>query len=282
MALEKKLEADKKKIIKLVGEAGLSPRELRILLNSPEPNRPRKIYNHSNGQREIKFGIVADSHIGQEMFDEALFESAGKTFRKEGIKNVYHVGDVLEGMSGREGQVYELRQIGFKQQIDYAESLIKKYWTNFNIFAINGNHDLWYKKKNNAGLDVGQELDNRISNWHHLGDEEADIKLAPNVVMKLFHPNDGTAYATSYKLQKMMESFEGGHKPQILVEGHYHKALYMFNRNIHGIEGGTLCGQTRWMRGKKIPANKGFWIVKLELDKKGISKFIPTFYPAYD
>jgi UDP-2,3-diacylglucosamine pyrophosphatase LpxH len=281
MALENKLGNDKK-ILSLVTKSGLTAKELEILLKTPEPGRPSRIYNHSTSRREIAFGIVADSHIGQEKFDEALFESAGKVFRKNKIKRVYHAGDILEGMSGREGQVYELSHIGFQNQIEEAERLMKKYWHGFEVFGINGNHDLWYKKKNNGGMDVGKELQLRVPNYTHLGDEEADIQLAPKVLMKLFHPSDGTAYAVSYKMQKAMEAFEGGHKPQILVEGHYHKALYMFNRNIHGIEGGTLCGQTSWMRGKKIPAHKGFWIVRLQLGKEGISKFNPTFYPAYD
>jgi len=282
MALEKKLEADQKKVLNLFEKSGLTAKELGVLLKSPEPGKPKRIYNHSTSRREIAFGIVSDTHIGQEKFDEALFASAGKVFRKEGIEKVYHAGDILEGMSGREGQIYELKQIGFQQQIEEAERLMKKYWNGFNVYGINGNHDLWYKKKNNGGLDVGKELELRVPNYHHLGDEEADIKLGPGVVMKLFHPGDGTAYATSYKMQKAMEAFEGGKKPQILVEGHYHKALYMFNRNIHGIEAGTLCGQTGWMRGKKIPAHKGFWIVKANIGQKGITKFEPTFYPAYD
>jgi hypothetical protein len=56
----------------------------------------------------------------------------------------------------------------------------------------------------------------------------------------------------------------------------------MFNRNIHCIEGGTLCGQTGWMRGKKIPAHKGFWILEFDISKRGITRFVPHFYPAYD
>jgi predicted phosphodiesterase len=98
----------------------------------------------------------------------------------------------------------------------------------------------------------------------------------------LFHPNDGTAYATSYKIQKLAESFEGGKKPHILIEGHYHKALYAFIRNIHCFESGTLCSQTQFMRGKKISAHKGFFIVELEASKNGIESISPKFYPAYE
>lgn len=139
----------------------------------------------------------------------------------------------------------------------------------------------WYHKKNNAGLIVGRELEDALPNYTHLGEDEANVQLRRNITMKLFHPNDGTAYAISYKMQKAMEAFTGGEKPNILLQGHYHKALYMFNRNIHGLDCGTLCGQTRWMRGKKIPAHKGFWIIDIEMGEGGIGKFSPSFYPGY-
>jgi len=83
-------------------------------------------------------------------------------------------------------------------------------------------------------------------------------------------------------MQKLMESFGGGEKPEILAEGHYHKALYMFNRNIHGIESGTMCDQTGWMRGKKIPAHTGFWILDIYHAKKGgVERINPQFVPLY-
>jgi len=88
--------------------------------------------------------------------------------------------------------------------------------------------------------------------------------------------------ATSYKLQKLIESLESGKKPQVLLSGHYHKALYMFCRGVHGFECGTICNQTGWMRGKKIPAHKGFGIIDINIAKEGgVESLIHEFYPSY-
>jgi predicted phosphodiesterase len=280
MALEDKLNEDEKTILKLVRSSQLSPRELRERLTSTRPES-KKQYDHPHVGR-FKIGIIADTHIGQEKFDEELFKYAGDVFRKAGVKDVYHAGDILEGASGRDGQCFELTHIGFEQQLAYAAELFEKYFKGLQVYGIEGNHDLWYKQKNNAGVSVGRELEARTPNFHYLGEMEADVKLGPNCIMKLFHANDGTAYANSYKMQKLVESFEGGAKPHIAIEGHYHKALYQFIRGVHCIDGGTVCGQTGWMRGKKIPAHKGFWLLDIDLGKKGIKSFGQTFYPAYD
>lgn len=259
----------------------LNDKEIELLLKHLNDKEiTLKNYDHKFSSKHSKFGIISDTHIGIDKFDEGLFLKACKYFKREGITIVYHVGDILEGMSGRDGHIYELSQIGFNNQINYAEQLFKEMPAE--IYAITGNHDQWYQGKNNAGVDVGEELEKRCGNFHNLGPNEADIMLADNVKMKLFHPNDGSAYAPGYKLMKLAESFGGSEKPSILFQGHYHKALYLFKRNIHMFEAGTLCNQTNFMRGKKLAADKGFWTVDVYFNKTGIEKLKTVFMPAYD
>jgi hypothetical protein len=81
---------------------------------------------------------------------------------------------------------------------------------------------------------------------------------------------------------KMIESFGGNEKPSLLFQGHYHKAIYMFTRNVHFYEAATLCAQTKFMRLKKLAAHKGFWIVDAYFDKKGIESIVNKFVPAYE
>ena len=128
---------------------------------------------------------------------------------------------------------------------------------------------------------AGKELAHRNPNVHFLGEWEARVQLAPQVEMMLFHSNDGTAYADSYKLQKLIESLEGGDKPAIILSGHYHKQVAVFRRNVFGFECGTLCGQTRFMRGKKIPAHKGFGVIELWCGERGVERLRHEFLPHY-
>jgi len=274
-------ESKEDKIIKIVGKRNLKPQELEKILKSVENSPPHQIQTFQDYfESKTRIGVFSDCHIGALPFDEPFFKHMAKTMKKQKVSRIYQCGDILEGMSGRPGHVYEMSQIGFNNQIDKAEEMFG-YLKGVDVFGIDGNHDAWFQKKNNAGVIVGKELERRVPNYTHLGQEEADIKLKKGITMKIFHPNDGTAYAISYKMQKLMESFTGGEKPNILLQGHYHKALYMFNRNIHGVECGTMCGQTKWMRGRKIPAHKGFWIIDMEMGRGGIGSFKPAFYPGY-
>lgn len=276
------MKEDEKRILKVVGKRKLSSSELETILKGTEQAAPQQKVTWEDyfGTRAL-FGVISDSHIGSNMFDYNFAEHVAKEFKKRKIKVVYHAGDILEGMSGRDGQVYELSEIGFENQMDKAVQVIGGLFGGMKVRGINGNHDLWYMKKNNGGVNVGRNLAERCKNFAYLGDMEANIKLHPKVSMKLFHANDGTAYATSYKLQKLIESFTGGEKPEVVFSGHYHKAMYMFCRNVHGFESGTLCGQTEWMRGKKIPAHKGAWIIDVEMGKGGIGRFGCEFIPGY-
>ena len=184
-------------------------------------------------------------------------------------------------MSGRPGHIYELAHIGATAQLNYATKLFNLApKLHFNI--IDGNHDQWFKEKGNIGLTSGAELANRCPNVHFLGEWEARVMIHPKVELMLFHGNDGTAYADSYKLQKLIESLEGGKKPNIILSGHYHKQVAIFRRNVFGFECGTLCGQTRFMRGKKIPAHMGFGIIEVWAGKRGVEALSHRFLPCYD
>lgn len=263
--------------------SALSPEEQREILKSLKTGkRVIKTHNHTFSSDRIRFGYFSDSHIGAKEFDWLLWEKMATFFRKEKIKVVYSPGDIVEGMSGREGQIYDLEAIGFQAQIELAAKAMAML-KGCEVYSILGNHDLWFKSKGNAGANVGEELEQRCDHFHCLGEWEADVTIGKGVTMKLFHAGDGSAYAVSYKLQKLIESLEGGNKPSLILSGHYHKQIQMFTRNVFGFECGTLCGQTRWMRGKKIPAHKGFGVIEIWVaNKGGIERLRHEFFPHYD
>ena len=225
------------KLERYLQQQKISEEEAIIALNSrgAKPKDP-VVLGLSN--THIKFGVISDTHIGHKCFVDALFEKAAKHFKKEGVEFVAHPGDHLEGMSGRPGHVYELNLIGFAQQVDRAVELYSSIGKP--IYGIDGNHDGWYYKKNDNGTVVGEVLEQRVKGYKHLGQMEGVIQLGQNAKMLLYHGGDGSAYATSYKLQKLVESFDGGDKPNIVLSGHYHKSMYAFIRNVHAFEAGTL------------------------------------------
>lgn len=269
------------KLDAVVSKLGMTDDEAILTLRSLKKGcRPTHTSHIVISNKSFAFGYFSDSHIGHKMFQPELFDYMVKYFKREKPDFILNPGDHLEGMSGRPGHVYELNQVGFNQQFNYAKQLYGEL-DQFDHYGIDGNHDQWYFKKNDNGVVVGEEFQKSLKKYHHLGQDEGDL-VVNNIKIKLFHANDGTAYATSYKLQKLIESLSGGMKPHILLSGHYHKALYMFNRGIHGFECGTLCGQTGWMRGKKIPAHMGFGFVRVYFNHRGVERLLHEFTPWYE
>jgi len=273
--------AEKKVVLEeALSDYGLSRAEFTTLLSSlrRKPIKRVKVYTPQK-TKSVKLLVISDTHIGHQKFKYELWDRV--VAASMDCDMILHPGDHLEGMSGRPGHVYELLKIGFQEQLEHCIELYEELNPQIDIYGIDGNHDDWYKKKNSAGVIVGEELDARLPRYHHLGQYEGELTI-DGLRIKLFHANDGTAYANSYKLQKLVESFTGGEKPHVVFSGHYHKSLYQFIRNVHAYESGTLLGQSEFMRGKKIPAHIGFWKVIVAWNDKGVDSVTSTFYPGYE
>jgi predicted phosphodiesterase len=230
----------------------------------------------SHTGKTLKIGFITDTHIGAEYFKSEYLDSAFKTFRKEGVDFVIHGGDVTEGMSVRPGQVYELTHVGYDEQKTYAIEQLSK-WTG-KMYLIDGNHDRWYLKANGALIvkDIARELPNA----EFIGHDEGDIRIG-NIWIKMFHGEDSSSYATSYRIQKLVESYTGGEKPNALFVGHTHKQGYFFERNIHCVSGGAISTQSRWMRSKRLANHTGYHTVEMIVNDGGIVEFKVAFHPFY-
>ena len=79
----------------------------------------------------------------------------------------------------------------------------------------------------------------------------------------VMHPGGGTAYATSYTVQKIVEGYEGGEKPAVLQAGHYHKLEFINIRNVWVLQAGCTQDQTVFARKKKITFSIGGGILYL-------------------
>ena len=200
--------------------------------------------------------------------------------KRERVEFICHAGDITDGLSRRRNHVYELTHIAYNDQRKYAIEMLgmwKGKW-----YLIDGNHDRWWIDR--GGVKIGEDIDKALPNAEFLGHDQADITLKVNkgrAVVRLFHGADGNTYAKSYRLQKLCESFRGGQKPNVLLAGHTHKQMQMIERNIFVYSGGCMSEQSNWMRSKKIPAEPGFWIIELTIDKNGVAKNTSTFYPFY-
>jgi len=232
-----------------------------------------------HGEKIIRFGLMGDTQINSKYTQITHLHALYDIYAAEGIDTVYHTGDMDEGEEMRPGHKYECYTQGADNHVD---EIVRVYpeRTGITTHFITGNHDHSLIKR--AGMDIGKPVAEKRPDMKYLGQSCAIISLTDNCTLELRHPIDGTAYAISYKMQKMIEAMSGGEKPNILAVGHYHKAEYIMYRNVHAIQTGCFQAQTPFMRGKGIAAMMGGWIVEIYVHDDGaVKRFKQEFVPFY-
>lgn len=238
-----------------------------------------KIEQPWKGDKIIRFGLMGDTQINSKYTQITHLHKFYDICQSEGIDTVYHTGDIDEGEQMRTGHQYECYEQGAD---DHVKEIVKVYPNREGIttYFITGNHDASIIKR--CGYDIGYPIAAKRDDMAYLGQSGALINLTPNCTLELRHPIDGTAYALSYKLQKMVESMSGGEKPNILAVGHYHKSEYFFYRNVHCFQTGAFQAQTPFMKGKGISAFIGGWIVEVHVSDDGtITRLKQEYIPFY-
>ena len=254
----------------------------------PEPFRKISIDNYVEGKWQ-KFGVVSDTHLCSKQERLDVLHTMYDLFEAEGIDTVYLPGNYIDGVTTF--NMFELKTpVGFDKQMDYfLEQFPHK--PNIKTYFIDADeHEGWYFKR--EGIIPGRHLENMAKgvgrdDLVYLGYLESDVSyLTPEgrTIVRLFHPKRGTAYAVSYSAQKIVESYQGGEKPDILIVGHFHKAEYMPHyRNIHVIQAACCQDQTVFMRGKSIEAHVGGWIVRFKQRPLGsVCRLQAEFVGFYD
>ena len=253
-----------------------APPQKRVAVQNQEPSFYKAPWN---GLHTIRLGLMGDTQMGSKYAQITYLHQFYDLLSNCGITDVYHTGDVTDGLKMRTGHEYELYKISADEQVQDVIDLYPRR-DGITTHFITGNHDASIYKQ--VGYDVGRAISNERPDMKYLGRDCAVINLTPNCTLELRHPWDGTAYALSYKIQKMIEAMESDSKPSILAVGHYHKAEYLFYRNIHAFQTGCFQGQTPFTRGKGISVHIGGWIVEIGVDSEGrILTICPTFVPFY-
>lgn len=257
--LEKKLEIERAKVEALASDQ-------------------KKISVEVSNDSVIRFGLTGDRHAGSLYHDPKALNSFYDYCETRGVSVVLDTGDMTDGHRVYRGQEFELRDLGFEKQIerinnDSPRSIPTKF--------ITGNHDASFKIL--AGAEIGKQIEKLVPEYEFLADTQARYKWeTPNgdFTIDLLHPDGGSSYAISYRIQKIIESLEGGKKPDMLAVGHFHKAECLPTyRNVIGVQSGTFQRQTPFMARKGLQAHVGGWIFEIIIGNG--TKIIRSEFVAY-
>jgi len=241
----------------------------------------KREYKHYVGKlREFDICVLSDTHMcAKEQQLQFLNFVYDECVRRK-IKHAYHCGDLTDGFyQQRPEQIYNLFKLGATEQMEYVSQVYPKR-DGITTHIIAGNHDETFVRS--GGFNIVKSVCDRRPDMDYLGIGYARVWLTPNCSMDLFHPLDGSSYATSYSGQKYMDSITGGDKPNILCTGHHHKALYFFYRNIHYFEIPAVAKRSSWQQRKRLSNDSGAWFLHIRVDEDGtVVGISPELIPQY-
>ena len=149
-----------------------------------------RTYKFARKLRSFKIGIVSDTHIGSTCQQITLLHEAYKMMKAEGVRKVFHAGDMIEG-NGKlfRGQVYEMFLHGADTMVDYT---IKNYpkVKGMTTYVIGGSHD--YSFYRDEGTDVLKAIAEKREDIKYLGMFGAYIKFG-KILVYLMHGGGGVA-----------------------------------------------------------------------------------------
>ena len=261
-----------------------------ILSIKPTPNEggKKRLYPFIEEGEWVRFGFISDNHLGSKFERLDALNALYDRFEEEDIKVVLNGGNWIEGEARFNRN--EIHKFGLQRQIDYA---VQQYPYRKGVetwFVSGDDHEGWYNQR--EGINIGDlfQMEREKAGMFdikHLGYVEADIEIQGNyenpIWMRLMHPGGGSAYAISYAPQKIIESLQGGEKPNILFLGHFHKMSYDFIRGVHVVQMGCTVDQSIFMRKKRIEAHLGGGIAEFKRGVSGeITRFRVEIMPFYD
>jgi hypothetical protein len=232
------------------------------------------------GERQ-RVAVISDLHLGSKYCLRDQLKEFIQYAYDQGIREILCPGDVLDG--GYRHGIFEVSHTGIDAQAqDLFETL--PHLPGLNYRCITGNHDFTFTES--IGVDVGDYLESYFSkrgrsDLHFYGNRGAFLKVK-GAIVHLWHPRSGVSYARSYAIQKHIEKYSSGEKPNILLCGHWHVYCHVYERGVHGIACPTFQGGGSAF-GKSLggaPAIGGM-ILSWDLTEHGTMRHFIHEYRAY-
>ena len=268
--LQDKLDMEEIELLGYITKLQRDGREINLLGDKvslskslPVENRTFELYN--GDLESLNLCVVSDTHLCNKKQQLTLLNNVYDECVKRGITTVLHCGDITDGMSKRQQQIYELFMFGADEQAEYVINNYPKR-DGITTYFITGNHDGWSFQS--AGVDVGKIIAASRPDMIYLGNQKARVKMN-NVNIDLFHPIDGSSYAVSYSGQKTIESMPSGTKPDIMFCGHHHKSCSFVFNDVYYNEVPCLEDRTQFEEGKKLINTVGAMFPTIKTDENG-------------
>lgn len=253
-----------------------------IVEHPPEIGTTAHIWEiKSDKNNRYRFLAVGDLHAASKYCRWDVRENLTRLAENFGAQAILDGGNWVDGEASFNR--YDLEAVGMDPQLRLLAQNYPK--TKIPTYAVTGaDHEGWWIRR--EGVDIGRYCESIMREaghpWTNLGFIEADIVLTnansgKTATLRVMHAGGGSAYAISYKPQKILESYEGGEKPDVSLIAHYHKLDSGLVRNVWYSQLGCGQDQTPFMRQRSLEAHVGGILLEIEQDPRdgSISSYKP-------
>ena len=242
------------------------------LIKLKKPIKTDGVYEIPNKLEHLKLLLISDTHLCNKADRLDILNYLYDKAENKGIKYILHCGDLTDGMYlNRPQQIYELRCLGFTEHLDYVVEKYPKF--SGKTYFIGGNHmDTYFR---NGGGDLSVAISKQRPDMIYLNPDTALLKIG-KINIQMHHGGGGRSYSLSYKLQRYVETLPQDKKIDIVMQGHFHNAMYMYYMNKHCFQVGALEDDTPFSRSMGFKNEKSCYWLDIDLDDKGnIYKITP-------
>lgn len=226
---------------------------------------------------EFKLGAMSDWHDGSKAAQISARNKAIEIMYKEGVRDILVVGDINAGYKVYKGQELDIVSPRPDHQTAITEYYCPRYdGLRYHIMA--GNHD--YDFVIHGGHEALAALCERRDDFEWYGYDLVTVRLTEDVDALMWHPSKGSAYAMSYRSQKMVEQLafqqltevikkNATPKVRFVFVGHWHNIFMWYEKGpINVVHTGGLEGQNNLTRRiGNIDPHICAWIISGEITK---------------
>lgn len=218
------------------------------------------------GKERVRFATVSCTHFGSKFQQPTALNEFVRYAKKQKVDYLIHGGDVTDGPFSRHKNPHEVFLHDYNRVVDYTVDKLPKVGIPW--LMISGNHDDWHLL--DGGPDIVKTVAGERDDITYLGRSLGYLNVG-DFTIEVVHPNQGSAYAYSYRLQKHIESLSPDLKPNICFMGNFHKFCAVYYRNVLGLQLPSFQAQTPWMAGKSLVSEVGGIILEVGRGKRGLA-----------
>lgn len=273
MTTSKKNKKLEEKILTLAKQKRLNPQELRNIVDAVKhpSSHPVKDLSAHVKDNQLTIGLISDTCLNSKYARSDILHTAYNFFKKLKVPYVLHCGNFTERYAkGGEDTLVEhlLHQdyggmlehinnlypdigvptyfIGGRNERSFFKRIVQKplYDEDYDELDDIDDYDekvIMVKEKTN----VCHDLEKLREDLNFLGWHTAKVRIAPKTTLALTSPKNGSRkpYTISHPIQKIIESYGGGEKPDVQVVGYYNQRWSGLHLGVNAIMIGTAQNQ---------------------------------------